>query len=228
MEHAVSLSDINLIAADGHYVLKDINLNIKKGEFVSITGHNGAGKTSFLKLINGLIKQTSGTIKIFGKDINRNIKKHIGYIPQTNDFDNNIPVNVRQAIEIGLTAKSGIFKKFTEEDNSFVENIAKKVGIFNLLENPIGKLSGGQKQKVSIARVLAQEAEILLLDEPLSNLDTNSRMDFMKILQDVYKQSNLTILFVIHDLSFIPEYCNRRIVLNTGRLKEYKEKIFSI
>lgn len=218
-KNAISLSNINLIATNNRYILKNINLDIKENEFVSITGHNGAGKTSLLKLINGLISPTNGTIKIFTKHINNDIKKHIGYIPQTNFFENNIPINVRQAIEIGLTAKKGIFSKFSYDDKLFVEDIAKKIGIFNLLDTPIGKLSGGQMQKVSVARVLAQEAKILLLDEPLSNLDTNSQQDVIKILEYIYKQENVTILLVIHNHLLIPKCCNKIISLENGEIK---------
>lgn len=218
-KNAISLSNINLIATNDCYILKNINIDIKEGEFVSITGHNGAGKTSLLKLINGLIRPTSGTVKIFSEHINNDIKKHIGYIPQTNFFENNIPINVRQAIEIGLTAKKGIFSKFSYSDKLFVEDIAKKIGIFNLLDTPIGKLSGGQMQKVSVARVLAQEAKILLLDEPLSNLDTNSQQDVIKILEYIYKQEKVTILLIIHNQQLIPNCCNKVISLENGEIK---------
>jgi zinc transport system ATP-binding protein len=217
--NAISLSNINLIATNNRCILKNINLDIKKGEFVSIIGHNGAGKTSLLKLINGLINPTSGTIKIFTKNINNDLKKHIGYIPQTNFFENNIPINVRQTIEIGLTAKNGIFSKISYSDKLFVEDIAKKIGIFNLLDTPIGKLSGGQMQKVSVARVLAQEAKILLLDEPLSNLDTNSQQDVIEILEHIYKQENVTILLVIHNQKLIPKCCNKTVTLENGEIK---------
>lgn len=218
---AISLSNVNLIYSD-KYILKNINLNINKGDCVSISGHNGAGKTTLFKIINGLVKPTSGTIKIFNNNSDNEIKKRIGYIPQINKFEENVPITVKQVIEIGITARKGIFKKLSKQDNLLVENIAAKLDIHKLLNTPIGKLSGGEMQKVSIARVLAQQADIILLDEPLSNLDIKSQKNIIEIIEDIHSDKEHTLLIVLHNLEQKPKCCNREIVLEKGEIVNYK------
>lgn len=217
MISAISLSNINLIYSD-KYILKNINIDIKKGDCVSILGHNGAGKTTLFKIINGLIKPTSGTIEIFSNKLTDEIKKQIGYIPQINKFESYIPINVKQVIEMGITAKKGIFKKLSRQDNLLVEDIASKLDIYKLLNVPIGKLSGGEMQKVSIARVLAQQAEILLLDEPLSNLDIKSQNNIIEIIENIHSEKKATILIVLHNFEQKPKCCNKEIVLEKGEV----------
>ena len=211
MISAISLSNINLIYSD-KYILKNINIDIKKGDCVSILGHNGAGKTTLFKIINGLIKPTSGN------KLTDEIKKQIGYIPQINKFESYIPINVKQVIEMGITAKKGIFKKLSRQDNLLVEDIASKLDIYKLLNVPIGKLSGGEMQKVSIARVLAQQAEILLLDEPLSNLDIKSQNNIIEIIENIHSEKKATILIVLHNFEQKPKCCNKEIVLEKGEV----------
>jgi len=218
---AISLSNINLIDSNDKYILKNINVDIKNGDCVSILGHNGAGKTTLLKIINGLIKPTNGEVEIFGNKLSREIKKQIGYIPQINKFESNIPVNVEQVMEIGITARKGIFKRLSEQDYLFVKNIAKKLNIDKLLKVPIGKLSGGEMQKVSIARVLAQQSNILLLDEPLSNLDIESQKNIIEIIENIHSQKKTTILIVLHNFEQKPKCCNKTMMLEKGEIKSF-------
>ncbi|MBR3654581.1 MAG: metal ABC transporter ATP-binding protein [Elusimicrobia bacterium] len=218
MISAISLSNINLITSNNKYILKNINIDINKGDCVSISGHNGAGKTTLFKLINGLIKPTSGTVKIFNNQLNNEIKKQIGYIPQINKFEENIPITVKQVIEIGITARKGIFKSLSNQDKAFVTEIAKKLDIYDLLDVPIGKISGGEMQKVSIARVLAQQADIILLDEPLSNLDIKSQKNIIEIIEKIHSDKEHTILIILHNLEQKPKCCNKEIVLEKGEV----------
>ncbi len=220
MTAEITLSKINLLGTDNRYILKNINLNINKGDFVVIKGHNGAGKTTLFKIINGLIKPTDGSVKIFNGEINNNTKKKIGYIPQTNKFENSLPISVKQVIEIGITAKKGIFKSLTKQDNELITTIAKKLDIQHLLNIPVGKLSGGETQKTSIARVLAQEADIILLDEPLSNLDIKSQKNILKFIEDINKENKTTILMILHNLELIPKCCNKIITMENGEIVE--------
>ena len=217
---AISLSNINLITSNNKCILKNINIDINKGDCVSISGHNGAGKTTLFKLINGLVKPTSGTVKIFNKELNNEIKKQIGYIPQINKFEENIPITVKQVIEIGITARKGIFKRLSKQDKTFVTDIAKKLDIYDLLNAPIGKISGGEMQKVSIARVLAQQADIILLDEPLSNLDVKSQKNIIEIIEKIHSDKEHTILIILHNLEQKPKCCNKEIVLEKGAILE--------
>ncbi len=217
---AISLSNINLITSNNKHILKNINIDINKGDCVIISGHNGAGKTTLFKLINGLLKPTSGTVKIFNKELNNEIKKQIGYIPQINKFEENIPITVKQVIEIGITARKGVFKRLSKQDKTFVTDIAKKLDIYELLNAPIGKISGGEMQKVSVARVLAQQAGIILLDEPLSNLDIKSQKNIIEIIEKIHSDKEHTILIILHNLEQKPKCCNKEIVLEKGAILE--------
>ena len=220
MTAEIILSNINLLGIDNRHILKNINLNINKGDFAVIKGHNGAGKTTLFKIINGLIKPTDGSVKIFNNKINNKTKKKIGYIPQTTKFENSLPISVKQVIEIGITAKKGFFKSLSKQDNELITTIAKRLDIQHLLNTPIGKLSGGETQKTSIARVLAQEADIILLDEPLSNLDIKSQKNILKVIEDINKENKTTILMILHNLELIPKCCNKIITMENGELVE--------
>lgn len=221
MQKIIELLDINLISLDNKYILKNINLNINKNDCVVVYGPNGAGKTSLFKIINGLIKQTSGIVKVFGKDINTSSKKFIGYIPQTNNFEINLPISVRQVIEIGITAKQVFLKRFSKRDKDYIEEISKKLDIFDLLDTPIGHISGGQMQKVSIARVLVQQSKIIMLDEPLSNLDKESQLNLLNIIENIHKQNDVTILMITHNLELLPKCCNKIFKLPDNKLEDY-------
>lgn len=229
MTKAVFLSDINLTTSNSRHLLKNINLEIDCGDCVAVIGPNGAGKTTILKIINGLIKQTSGKLEIFNEQISNKTKNKIGYIPQSNYFDPFLPISVKEVISIGLSSKYGIFKQFSDCDKQFIENTAKSVGIFKLLNTPVGKLSGGEAQKLSIARVLAQDAKLILMDEPLSNLDNKAQKDILNIIDEIYNKKQTTILIVLHNLSQIPENCNKILFMSNGEIIKFgkKEDIFN-
>lgn len=214
---AISISDL-YFKRNNSYILKNINIDIEENKCVVITGHNGAGKTTLIKAINNLIPIKTGTVKIFNEKINNKIKKYIGYIPQTNYFDNFLPISVREAISVGIFAKNGIFKKFTKKDSDTIFDIAKQLKIENLLDKPIGQLSGGQLQKVSIARVFAQDAKIILMDEPLTNLDKNSQEDILNIIDFLKKEKNLTIIIITHNLQQVPKCCSKIITMENGEI----------
>ena len=147
-------------------------MSIDEGSFVSVIGPNGAGKTTLLTVINGLGTILSGSVKVFGKALQSNnlsvIRKDIGYIPQHLSIDPRSPISVREAISIGRFGKIGLLNKLITADDEIIESAMDAVGISHLANNPIGHLSGGEHQKVSIARALAQQPKIILLDEPTS------------------------------------------------------------
>ena len=222
MTAVISLSNINLVGTNNKSILKNINLDINEGDCIVFSGHNGAGKTTLFKIINGLIKPTTGIIKVFNKEIDNKTKKKIGYIPQINNFEKSLPISVKQVIEIGITAKKGIFKKLCEPDMKLTNKIAGKLEISHLLSEPIGKLSGGEMQKVSVARVLAQEADIILLDEPLSHLDIKTQKNILKVIEDIHYNKKRTTLIILHNLEQIPKCCNKIITMENGEIAEQR------
>ncbi len=228
MTNIVSVKNLTAIK-NKRAVLKEINVEIEHGDCVAVIGPNGAGKTTFIKTINGLTVYSQGTVNIFGNALNQEIKRKIGYIPQNNNFDALMPISVREVISIGLTAQFGIFKKFTDFDKKTVEDISKGLNIFNLIDKPVGQLSGGESQKVSIARVLAQNPKLILMDEPLSNLDKKTQTDILNLIDFIYHEQNITMLIVVHNLSQMPKCCNKVILMADGKIIDYgkKEYVFA-
>jgi len=202
-------------------VIRDVTLRIEKGEFLCIMGPNGAGKTTLLETINGLLEHTKGKIHIFGKELRRfgfSIRKEIGYIPQEFGVDTLTPFLVEDVILMGRFGKIGLLKSISHEDRQKTREATESIGINGLSARPIGKLSGGQLQKVMIARALAKDPKILLLDEPFSNLDFNATADISQQISHLHDERSLTTLVVIHDITSIPERCDRIIVMNGGRI----------
>lgn len=171
--------------------LKDINLKVKNKEFIGIIGPNGGGKTTLLKVLLKLIKPTSGSIFI-------DQEKSIGYVPQSTFFDKRFPINVLDVILMGkLEQKIQFYKKFAIDDKKHADEIMSNLGILELKHRQIGQLSGGQLQKVLIARALISNPKILILDEPTASLDSKTKKDIYDILKKLKKEK--TILMVTHD-----------------------------
>lgn len=206
---------------DNSPAIYDINLNIKYGEFISIIGPNGSGKTTILETINGLLPYSKGVGKVFSKDIKKykiEIRKNIGYVVQNFYIDHLTPFLCRDVVMSGRSGKIGLFRFATKNDwDTVIQNI-NLVGMKDYSDRPIGKLSGGEFQKILLARALSQDPKILLLDEPFSNLDINARRKMEKILKNIHRNNQITIILVSHDLNSIPTDCSRIIVLNKGKI----------
>lgn len=218
----VELRDIQTIyEGEKIPVIKDINLNICYGEFISIIGPNGAGKTTLLESINGLLDYTKGKGYVFGKEISKNkteIRKQIGYVIQNFEIDPLSPFLCKDIVMTGRTGKIGTFKFSSKKDWEKVWYSMGAVGMIDFANRPVGKLSGGEFQKIILARALAQEPKLLLLDEPFSNLDIPAKMQIEIILNRIHEKEKITIAVVSHDIKRIPDRCNRIIVLNKGKI----------
>jgi len=221
-ETIIELKNINTIyEGEKIPVIKDISLSIKTGEFVSIIGPNGAGKTTLLETINGLLDYTGGKGYVYGKEIKKNknhIRKNIGFLIQNFEIDPLAPFLCKDVVMMGRNGKTGLLRFHNKKDWDKVWYSMGLVGMIDFANRPIGKLSGGEFQKILMARVLTQQPNIFLLDEPLSNLDYSSRHQIETLLNRLHEKHNLTILMVSHDLSFIPDRCKRIIVLDKGKI----------
>src|SRR6056297_3528077 len=193
-------------------VLENVNLTVFQGQFLAIIGPNGGGKTTLLKIILGLIKPDSGEVKIKGHSIKEG-RKLVGYVPQISDFDKNFPINVEDVILMGrITDQKGLFFNYSQEDKEFSKEIMKDLDIYEIRDRQIGRLSGGQLQRVLIGRALAAEPEILLLDEPTASLDAEARGNIYSILKEINK--DITILVVTHDITAISTHFDSVACLN--------------
>jgi ABC-type cobalamin/Fe3+-siderophores transport system ATPase subunit len=202
--------------------LRGISLDVKNGEFVAIIGPNGAGKTTLLRTINGMAKPVQGIVKVLGHDLildkSYSLRKIIGYVSQAQDIDPRMPMTVREVVMIGRYACLGPVKKPGSRDWSIVDSMLELVGISELSGRPIGHLSGGEQQRVAIARCLAQEPELFLLDEPTASLDWRARVEILGLVKQVHDLRRLTTLFVTHDLGALPAACDRVIMMKDGMI----------
>ncbi len=186
-----------------HRVLEDINLTVYDDDFLGIIGPNGGGKSTLLKIILGLLTPTEGNISLFDKNPKEG-RKYVGYVPQYTLVDRNFPINVEQVILSGRIGHTDFFKRYSVADRKISNNAMDIMGIRNIRDAQIGKLSGGQLQRVLIARALATEPKLLLLDEPTSNIDVQAETDFYDFLHKLSEK--MAIILVTHDTGAISSH----------------------
>ena len=202
--------------------LRGVSLKVRAGEFVGIIGPNGAGKTTLLTVVNGLGRLLRGRVKVLGYQLapgnGHSLRKKIGYVAQVQTIDPRMPMNVREVVMIGRYGLLGLLGRPGRHDWEVVDEMLALVGMSHLARRPIGHLSGGEQQRVAIARCLAQEPEIFLLDEPTASLDWKAQADILKLVKEIHETRNLTTLFVTHDLSCLPTACDRIVLMKEGRI----------
>ena len=196
---------------DGIPALEAINLSIESNNFLGIIGPNGGGKTTLLKVILGLIKPNRGKITVLGMPPERG-RKYIGYISQFNLFDHDFPVSVSEVVLMGRYNKSGLFHRYSEEDRKAAAEALKAVEMLGYKDRQIGKLSGGEQQRVFIARALVTNPQLLLLDEPTAGIDPDMQTEFYKLLHKLKEE--MAIVLVSHDISAVSIYVNEIACLN--------------
>lgn len=192
--------------------LEDVSLNILSGQLVGIIGPNGAGKSTFIKALIELIPAQAEKITLLGQTIDAT-RTQIAYVPQRSVIDWDFPIRVIDAVLIGCYPKLGLFKRLNKHHRAFASACLERVGMSEFADRQIGELSGGQQQRVFLARALAQEAELLLLDEPFVGVDVVSErviIDLLRTLRDEGK----TIIVVHHDLSKAADYFDELLLLN--------------
>lgn len=199
-------------------ILEDIEFKLHKGEIVSIVGPNGTGKTTLLKCIAGIIKPKKGTILINDKDTSRmkriELAGYISYVPQSSP--SKFPLNVFDAVLMGR--RPHITWKPTKKDLNIVAEIINSMGLEEIALRDFDQLSGGQKQKVLLARAVAQDADYLLLDEPTSNLDLKHQMEVMKMVSNMVKGNGVAAILALHDLNLASRFSDTIIMLNSGKI----------
>jgi manganese/iron transport system ATP-binding protein len=220
MNNCLNISNLT-VHLQGRRILHDVSLDIARGEFAVVFGDNGAGKTTLLRSILGLVPLTSGTICLFGQHASwrnyRALRRRIGYVPQTLAFDETMPISVRNVITIGRSARAGLGRQLNAGDRDLVNRSARDAGIFPLLDRPIGQLSGGERQKVQIARAMCQQPELLLLDEFSAHLSATARQDCLQLLERLHLQERFAVLMITHHASAVPANCRRTILLAGGQ-----------
>lgn len=195
--------------------IDDVSLRIEPDDYVGLVGPNGSGKTTLLKILLGLLKPDSGTVRVLGRPP-AEVQSQIGYVPQHADIDISVPATVLDVVLMGRLSRSSWGLHFASDHVETGMDALSQTGVAELARRPVGELSGGQRQRVLIARALASEAEILLLDEPTAGIDAPMEQS----LQDLLFQLNerLPIVLVSHDIAFVSTHLktiaciNRRLV----------------
>ena len=211
MANAVTISNLSF-AYDGVPVLEGIDLAVPKGDFLGIIGPNGGGKTTLLRMILGFLKPQEGEILVFDHAPHLGCG-FIGYVPQHAQLDRDFPVNVLDVVLMGRLAKAPSFGGYSRDDRDAAEEILRDVGQADLRNRRINTLSGGQLQRVLIARALVSDPDILLLDEPTASIDTRAEGGIYDLLRRI-NEERATIILVTHDLSFVSTHVKRVACLN--------------
>ncbi|MDD4162691.1 MAG: ATP-binding cassette domain-containing protein [Methanothrix sp.] len=201
-------------------VIRDLSLSVDKGEYVVIGGPNSAGKTTLLESINGLVKITHGSATVCDMDVSRSadaVRKKVGYVMQNFYFDPFTPFTVEQVVMMGRFGRLGLMNRPAKADYDAAQRAISLVGIEDLAHKSIGTCSGGQQQKAMIAHNIAKEPEVMLLDEPFSNLDFHAREYLQAVFKEIVRKG-VPILMVAHAFDGLPDIPIHLVVMNRGKI----------
>jgi len=209
--------DVNNVSVSrsGKMILRDIDLRLSKGEFVGLVGPNGSGKSTLLLSILGVLKLHSGAVRIFGEPpMSRRLHGRIGWVSQAaSNLPRDIKITVRELVQLGTVNAKNMLELVDRKRRQQVNKAIQMVDLEDVKNTDIGRLSGGQRQRAVIARALASEAELIILDEPLVGIDRESRTSLLKLLDGLCHDEGKTILMVSHDLTAIRKTAHRMIFL---------------
>ncbi|MGA2516823.1 MAG: ABC transporter ATP-binding protein [Thermodesulfobacteriota bacterium] len=202
------------------WVLQEVSFRVEKGEFVGVIGPNGSGKTTLLKLLYGLLAPQRGEILFelvpMKKMDRRDIAKRIAVVAQETQLL--FPFSVLETVLMGRSPYLGRLLFESEKDLEIARKAMEWTKILPFSERPVEELSGGERKRVFIARALAQEPEVILLDEPTANLDIEHQIDFLDLILTLNRERGLTIVMASHDMNIASEFCDRLILLQEGRI----------
>jgi zinc transport system ATP-binding protein len=190
-------------AYNGHSVLEEINLAVNQSDFIGLIGPNGGGKTTLLKVILGLLTPTRGEVRVLGKKVAEG-RCHIGYVPQLVQFDHQFPIRAWEVVGMGLLGCRKPFRPLSSAERETIHYALEQVDMADLSKRAIGELSVGQRQRVYIARALATNPQILLLDEPTASVDPQVANNIYELLREINR--TVTILMVSHDMNAVSSY----------------------
>ena len=211
MESAISVTDLS-VAYDRKRVLSNIFLEIERGHRYGILGPNGSGKSTLLKATLGLIDDYTGTVRVMGEPVSK-VRRKLVYVPQRSEIDFTFPATVRDVVLMGRYPHKKVFQRLNDEDRRLADEAMEELGIANLHDRQIGELSGGQQQRTFLARALAQQADILFLDEPFVGVDIPTEEKIIEVLRKL-SEAGKTLMVVHHDLQAVPDYFDHVILLN--------------
>lgn len=194
--------------------LEDVHLEVAVGEACGLVGMNGSGKSTLFRTVVGLQRAATGEVRVLGRDVERaRTGGLLGYVPQQDDVDRDFPVSVRDVVLMGRYHRMGVTRRPQPVDDQAVDAALGRVGLADLAGRRLGRLSGGQRQRVLLARALAQDARVLLLDEPFTGLDVTSQAAVEVVLRE-FVAAGGAVLVSTHDLTSLPQLCSRSVLLH--------------
>lgn len=206
VDHSLTIVELDRVcfSYSSEEVVKDVSIQIHKGDYLGIVGPNGGGKTTLLKIMLGLLKPKDGQVKLFGYDIaDFDRWPKIGYVPQRKFVESNFPITVLEMVAMGRYGKRGLFHFPNKDDKQKAFDALERVEMLDFAKRNINELSGGQQQRVYIARALASEPEIIFLDEPTVGVDVKTQKEFYLFLRKLNKEFDLTLILITHELDIV-------------------------
>jgi zinc transport system ATP-binding protein len=199
-------------------VLSNVSFHLREGDFLGLVGPNGSGKTTLIRLVLGLLKPTKGSILLFGQEPFRfKDWSRVGYLPQNiQGFNPHFPATVREIVSLGLLSRRSFPKRIGSADEATIDRALAVMGVLAIKGELIGELSGGQLQRVLLAKAMVCDPEILILDEPTTALDPETRDRFFAILRELNEKRRVTIIIITHDIGTIGKYASKLLYLDKG------------
>ena len=205
----------------GAAVLRDVNLELARGDFLALFGPNGAGKSTLLRILSGELSPEGGTVELDGRAMGRygrrEIARMVAVVPQESLAT--FSYTVAETVLMGRAAHLGRLSLESEPDVAAARRALEALDLWALRDRPVGELSGGERQRTAIARALAQDAPIMLLDEPTAYLDVRHQIDVFRLLRTLQRERGLTIFAVSHDVNLAAQYASRVALLDSGRIR---------
>jgi zinc transport system ATP-binding protein len=213
----VELQDVDFAYPGGPPVLRDVTLRVEQGEFVAVAGPNGGGKTTLLRIILGLERPQAGTARVFGEPASSlRGRSRIGYLAQRAQLGIDSPVTVREVVAAGRVPRGRLVGPLRAGDHVHVARAIERVGLADRASAPLSTLSGGQQQRAFIAKALAGEPELLVLDEPTAGVDVDAQESLATLLEELHRDLRVTILFVSHEFGAVERFVERLVLVRGG------------
>lgn len=212
----IEFSDVVVEYPNGVRALDHISLEVARKDIVGLIGPNGAGKSTLLGVMLGLIKPNSGTIRLFGEPISLKNLRRVGYVPQNLQTTNAFPATVQETVLLGCVPRLGVLHRLGRTDFGKAEHAMEHLAIISLRKRKLSQLSGGQLQRVLVAKALAADPEILILDEPTSGVDVQLKTEFYSLLSRLNREHEVTIILSSHDIGTVTRLANKVVCINRG------------
>lgn len=219
---AISVKNLSIRYNNGHLALHNVSFYLEKGTICALIGVNGGGKSTLFKSLMGLVKPLTGSIKLGQLPISRALKQNlVSYVQQSEEVDWQFPVSVYDVVMMGRYGYMNFLRRPSKTDKQKVEKAMQRVDVLHLKDRQIGELSGGQKKRVFLARALAQESKIILLDEPFTGVDVKTENAIVELLKQLKNEGHL-ILVSTHNLASVPSFCDQVLMINRTLLASGK------